>query len=428
MGKKHKHAPHENLERWVVSYADFMTLLFAVFTALFAIAKSEAGAKAEAIEEIRQGFNEKSLISGIKSIMQGKSSPSDTKSIVSQAKGEGDGVVGKFDNMTYTPGEVEGDQQALKKMAQELADSINQLAEGQATAGDQSPGTQKQAAQGEQGNDGKEAKTDKGTDKALEKASTKLESRGVRVSFDSRLFFHPGSAQLRPESLKAIKTVAERIKQLSKTHLIQIEGHTDNQPISGKFPSNWELSTARASTVVRALIGIHGFSSNHLAAVGYADSRPLADNKTPEGREKNRRIDIVIHTQWLTEQLDPGNDASAGTTDKTSADQTTTKPGEKSTTDKKTLTHPALGKGKPSGEGGPSETLPPETANVPQYLQPSSSRVKSQLVESAQTDPNSTDAPVRVIYVRKSGSTAPTPKTLTPITVVPPSTGHSKGH
>lgn len=424
MGKKgHKHAPHENLERWVVSYADFMTLLFAVFTALFAIAKAEAGAKAEAIEQIRQGFNEKSLISGIKSIMQGKSPPSETKSIVSQAKGEGDGVVGKFDNMTYTPGEVEGDQQALKKMAQELADSINQLAEGQAKAGDQSPGNEKQAEQGGAGEKGEAAKTDE----ALEKASTKLESRGVRVSFDSRLFFHPGSAQLRPESLKAIKAVAERIKPLAKTHLIQIEGHTDNQPISGKFPSNWELSTARASTVVRALIGIHGFPNDHLAAVGYADSRPIAENKTPAGREKNRRIDIVIHTQWLTEQLDPGNDPATKTPDQPNADNATSQKNKTGTGDKKTLTIPALGKGKSisTGEHG---TPPAETAGVPQYLQPPSSRVKSQLVESAQTDPNSTEAPVRVIYMRKEGSVAPTPKTLTPITVVPPSAGHGKGH
>ena len=73
-----------------------------------------------------------------------------------------------------------------------------------------------------------------------------------------------------------------------------MEGHTDNTPISGRYPSNWELSTARATTVLRELIEGHGISPARLQAAGYADERPVASNDTPEGRAANRRVELVV--------------------------------------------------------------------------------------------------------------------------------------
>jgi chemotaxis protein MotB len=75
---------------------------------------------------------------------------------------------------------------------------------------------------------------------------------------------------------------------------LSVEGHTDNVPISGRFPSNWELSTARATTVLRELIEHHGIPADRLQAAGYADERPVASNDTPDGRAANRRVELVV--------------------------------------------------------------------------------------------------------------------------------------
>jgi chemotaxis protein MotB len=123
---------------------------------------------------------------------------------------------------------------------------------------------------------------------------TVIERRGlvVRVLTD-KLLFDSGQATLQPQGQPLLEEVAQLLN-VDKTHPITVEGNTDNQPIAtAEFPSNWELSTARATTVVRFLIA-HSVSAGRLGAVGYADLHPIASNATAAGRARNRRVDIVL--------------------------------------------------------------------------------------------------------------------------------------
>jgi chemotaxis protein MotB len=120
-----------------------------------------------------------------------------------------------------------------------------------------------------------------------------LDERGLLVRFMDDVFFDPGKADLRPKAREIINKVAEIIRQNDKN--VRIEGHTDNVPINTfRFPSNWELSTTRAVNVVKYLIEENGIESKRLSASGYSDQHPVDDNNTKEGRQKNRRVDMVI--------------------------------------------------------------------------------------------------------------------------------------
>lgn len=115
---------------------------------------------------------------------------------------------------------------------------------------------------------------------------------GVRVEIDASLLFAPGDARLQEESSKVLESVAQVLKNTD--HAIQVEGHTDNIPIvTEKFPSNWELSAVRASSVVRLLIA-SGLGATRLTAVGYGENRPLESNDSEEGRKHNRRVTVMI--------------------------------------------------------------------------------------------------------------------------------------
>lgn len=123
--------------------------------------------------------------------------------------------------------------------------------------------------------------------------SVEATERGVVIHFTDRVLFDTGKAELKPEALGVLEALAAELNQLS--HSIRVEGHTDNVPIHNPyFPSNWELSTARAARVVRFFIDVGGIDPSRLSAVGYGEHRPIATNATPEGRARNRRVDIVL--------------------------------------------------------------------------------------------------------------------------------------
>jgi chemotaxis protein MotB len=106
-------------------------------------------------------------------------------------------------------------------------------------------------------------------------------------------FFESGSAQMKSASMAAFDRIAGMLRQ--HDYRLRIEGHTDNAPIhTAQFPSNWELSTSRATEIVRLLIVRDGFGPDRLSAAGYADYHPVATNLTAEGRGMNRRVDIII--------------------------------------------------------------------------------------------------------------------------------------
>lgn len=119
----------------------------------------------------------------------------------------------------------------------------------------------------------------------------------LTVNMVERILFDSGKADIKPEGLEVLGRVGEILKDVQDKD-IQVEGHTDNVPISSrlldKFPSNWELSTARAANVVHFLQEQSGISGTRLAVAGFGEHRPISDNSTPEGREENRRIQIVL--------------------------------------------------------------------------------------------------------------------------------------
>ena len=118
--------------------------------------------------------------------------------------------------------------------------------------------------------------------------------QGIHLEVRDNVLFAEASAELKPEGLRLLVSLAAILRQ--HQGIISVEGHTDNKPISSKqFPSNWELSSARATTVTRELI-THGLDSSQLRAVGYADTRPLEDNSTSKGRARNRRVSLILES------------------------------------------------------------------------------------------------------------------------------------
>lgn len=131
-----------------------------------------------------------------------------------------------------------------------------------------------------------------------DQVSIEMEERGLVVRFADSVLFDLGSADLRPEGLGVLREVGEFLT--TTTNPVRVEGHTDNWPINTeKFPSNWELSTGRAASVVRFFMTECGFSGNRMQAGGYGEYHPLEDNDTVEGRRRNRRVDIVILRESL---------------------------------------------------------------------------------------------------------------------------------
>jgi chemotaxis protein MotB len=121
----------------------------------------------------------------------------------------------------------------------------------------------------------------------------RVDPRGLVISLGEGGFFDSGSDQMKPEGRALLDTIATSLVSLGNH--IRIEGHTDNVPIkNSKFPSNWELSTARATAIVSYMVSKFGFRPDLLSAAGYAEYRPAAPNDTAEGKARNRRVDVVV--------------------------------------------------------------------------------------------------------------------------------------
>ena len=257
MSRKKKHPEHANHERWLVSYADFITLLFAFFVVLYSSSQvdhQKVGKLARAIEVAFQAM-------GV--------FPSSGTSVPLQADGD------------IPPGSV----QMLDNV--QPSSSIGRII---------SP------AEGEMGGvteNGTVASLRSDLEKALapeifkKDVALRVEPDGLVISLREVGFFASGSAQLRPAAAPAFRKIAEVLRQ--RPYQLRIEGHTDNVAIhTAQFASNWELSTARAIEVIRMLISEMGFPPERLSAGGYAEFHPVSSNATEEGRSQNRRVDIVI--------------------------------------------------------------------------------------------------------------------------------------
>lgn len=121
-----------------------------------------------------------------------------------------------------------------------------------------------------------------------------VEERGIVISITAQLLFYSGSADIETNARPTIEEIGKILLAIPGNH-IKVEGHTDIDPIrTSQFPSNWELSSARATTVVRLLIDKAGISSKNISAVGYGEHRPIYPNDTEINKAANRRVDIVI--------------------------------------------------------------------------------------------------------------------------------------
>ena len=269
--RRHGGAEEGSNERWLLTYADMITLLMALFMVLFSISSVNISKYETLQKSLKAAFSGEILPGG--------------KAIAQQ---------GSTANAAQTPSSVE--LQAIEPVKTEGASSLqNSTAHGassSAAAAAQQAAIQKQAAEFQrikQQLDEYAAKH--GFAKSVQ---TSIEARGlvIRVLTDD-LLFASGQATLESKASGLLGEIAQLLN-LDQTHPISVEGNTDNIPIhSAQFPSNWELSTARASTVVRFLIS-HGVGASRLTASGNAEERPYDSNATAVGRARNRRVEIVM--------------------------------------------------------------------------------------------------------------------------------------
>lgn len=140
-----------------------------------------------------------------------------------------------------------------------------------------------------------------------EKIIIEVDERGIVVRFMDNVFFDSGSANIKPESYEILKSVAELLNREEFINMqIKVEGHTDSDAItrSVKYPTNWELSSSRATNVLRYLVEVESMDGNRISSSGYSYYRPIAPNDTPENKSKNRRVDIVI-LKNVYQELEP---------------------------------------------------------------------------------------------------------------------------
>jgi chemotaxis protein MotB len=279
-GRRGGAVEHENEERWLLTYADMLTLLFALFMVLFSISSVNIS-KYQVLQQSLKAAFSGSILPGGRAILQ---SGSESTSAHTPATAEVPSIV----PLVPTP---------TSRSSSSTGSANNAAAQPMTSAQLQAALNSMSASISEQDTFEKLKEQMDAYAKAHgfgDKVQTIIERRGlvVRVLTDN-LLFDSGSATLQPGADQLLNEVAQLLN-LDKSHPITVEGDTDNQPIhNAQFPSNWELSTARATNVVRYLI-TRDVGAYRLGAVGYADLHPIASNATPAGRAQNRRVEVVL--------------------------------------------------------------------------------------------------------------------------------------
>lgn len=234
---------HDNNERWLVSYADFITLLFAFFVVMYAISSVNEGKYKVLSGSLVNAFKSKSTHT--LPVAESNLPPTIIElPIKSEAPPPTESSEKKLVH-----------QKKMKRMAKDIMQALAPLVQ-----------------------DGKVRVTQS--------------AHGITVEINASVLFSQAQAKLAKSSMETLQAVAEVVKE--HEHEMHVEGHTDNLPIrTNQYPSNWELSTARASSVIRLFID-NGVNARRLTALGYGENRPVALNNTLEGRARNRRVTIMI--------------------------------------------------------------------------------------------------------------------------------------
>jgi chemotaxis protein MotB len=222
--RRRKIDEEENVDRWMIPYADFVTLLFCFFTAMYAISNVDTNKLGKFVESMRTAFH------------------------ITGSRGNAFSIIEGVQIFVPTNIELESDiKEAMGILISKSKGGIN----------------------------------------------VKRDKRGVIISVVDKFFFESASAALRDGSRDVLDKISLALNKSNA--MIRIEGHTDNIPMSnGRFPSNWELSASRAINVAKYFIENHDIQPGRIATTGYSSYKPVASNDTPEGRSKNRRVDIVI--------------------------------------------------------------------------------------------------------------------------------------
>jgi chemotaxis protein MotB len=228
----------DNHDRWLVSYADFMTLLFAFFVVMYAISSVNTGKYRVLSDALGTAF-------GRPPILLNENVPLLQQRLPQM----------QLPRPRSNDGLLRREREKMTGMARDLLKALAPL-----------------VSQG--------------------KIRVTETARGVSIEISDSILFAQGDARLGPQPSEVLKAIAQVIK--ADNHAIQVEGHTDNVPISrAQFPSNWELSAVRASSVVRLFID-NGLAESRLVAIGHGSNQPVASNDTAEGRLRNRRVQVMI--------------------------------------------------------------------------------------------------------------------------------------
>ena len=253
--RKKTSAEHVNHERWLVSYSDFVTLLFAFFVVMFASSQTDKY-KAKAVSDsVREALEKGGVVAAVREVLGGTVDD-----------------LGKGNALLKGPGGSQPKNVPLdppppnQTSLEELAPSMKYL----------STALQDEIKDG--------------------KIVVKMEARGLVVSLKQNTFFPSGTDAIDPATYSIVDKIGATI--MGTRNPVRLEGHTDSDPIhTDRFPSNWELSTARSISMLKMLAARCHVPETRMAVAGYADTMPEESNETPEGRRHNRRVDIVLLSQ-----------------------------------------------------------------------------------------------------------------------------------
>jgi len=261
--KRRKRAiPHVHNDRWLVSYADFITLLFAFFVVLYSAAVIDKKKVSQVAASIQMAFQQMGALPS--------STPAQLNPVPPTLPSPPVPKVAPPEPLRGDP-----DHEDLTALRKELEEALApEIARGEVVV--------------------------------------HVGADGLVVSLREFGFFDSGSASIQAHSQLAFSRMASLLVQ--GRYRIRIEGHTDNVPIhNSQYSSNWELSTARATEMVRLLVTKYGMSPGQLSAAGYAEFHPTASNDTEEGRAQNRRVDVVIVGKRLSPKTPQASSGALGT-------------------------------------------------------------------------------------------------------------------
>ncbi len=242
--KKHQEEEHENHERWLVSYADFITLLFAFFVVMYSVSRIDNKKLQQVAEGIRWAMHFEGT-GGVGQLPVFEGPPS-----------EGGDIASLSGSRSVSPEK----RQQIEALRRRIENRVKPFLLERA---------------------------------GMAAVTVEVEDRLVKVRLAAGEFFEPGASALRPQVLPVLDAIAEEVVPMGRP--IQVDGHTDDQPVQGgRFRDNWELSAARAATVTSFLERAHGADPRLLTAAGFGEARPLSREATPEARERNRRVELVV--------------------------------------------------------------------------------------------------------------------------------------